>query len=98
MKFVWSINSTNYAGYACAWRLPGHLGRSHQVLHDGRQEGHHHRHQAPAAGPNTLYVKSVDAAGNISPIRASTSSTSHRARPPTAPATSTVTAEPTSAT
>ncbi|MGP3735660.1 FG-GAP-like repeat-containing protein [Streptomyces sp. GDS52] len=67
VKFVWSINSTNYAGYACAGGSQGTSGGLTKSCTTAVKKATITGIKPPAAGPNTLYVKSVDAAGNISP-------------------------------
>ena len=67
VKFVWSINSTNYAGYACAGGSQGTSGGLTKSCTTAIKTATITGIKPPAAGPNTLYVKSVDAAGNISP-------------------------------
>ncbi|MFE1960990.1 DNRLRE domain-containing protein [Streptomyces sp. NPDC059479] len=67
VKFVYSINSTNYAGYVCANGKQGTSGgltaSCSTVVTSVTATGV----MPPSAGLNTLYVKAVDAAGNISP-------------------------------
>ncbi|MCX4763980.1 DNRLRE domain-containing protein [Streptomyces sp. NBC_01275] len=67
VKFVWSINSTNYAGYACAGGSQGTSGGLTKSCTTAVKTATVTGIKPPSAGPNTLYVKSVDTAGNISP-------------------------------
>ncbi|MFD7878193.1 FG-GAP-like repeat-containing protein [Streptomyces sp. NPDC059766] len=67
VKFVWSFNSTSYAGYACAGGSQGTSGGLTKSCTTTLKTATVTGIQPPSAGPNTLYVKSVDAAGNISP-------------------------------
>ncbi|MGW0827850.1 DNRLRE domain-containing protein [Streptomyces sp. NPDC002845] len=67
VKFVYSINSTNYAGYVCANGRQGTTGGSTVSCTTPVKSVTATGINPPAAGPNTLYVKAVDAAGNISP-------------------------------
>lgn len=67
VKFVYSINSTNYAGYVCAGGKQGTSGGLTASCTTAVKSATVTGVKPPAAGPNTLYVKSVDAAGNISP-------------------------------
>jgi hypothetical protein len=67
VKFVWSINSTSYAGYACAGGVQGTSGGLTKSCTTALKTATITGIKPPAAGPNTLYVKSVDSAGNPSP-------------------------------
>ncbi|GAQ57082.1 FG-GAP repeat protein [Streptomyces acidiscabies] len=67
VKFVWSINSTNYAGYVCANGKQGTSGGTTVSCTTALKSATVTGVMPPAAGPNTLYVKAVDAAGNMSP-------------------------------
>ncbi|WP_460068202.1 FG-GAP-like repeat-containing protein [Streptomyces sp. YKOK-I1] len=67
VKFVWSINSTSYAGYACSGGAQGTSGGLTKSCTTAVKTATITGIKPPAAGPNTLYVKSVDSAGNISP-------------------------------
>ncbi|WP_330348710.1 FG-GAP-like repeat-containing protein [Streptomyces sp. NBC_00582] len=67
VKFVWSINSTSYAGYACSGGVQGTSGGLTKSCTTAVKTATITGIKPPAAGPNTLYVKSVDSAGNISP-------------------------------
>ncbi|MFJ2903747.1 FG-GAP-like repeat-containing protein [Streptomyces sp. NPDC087212] len=67
VKFVYSINSTTYAGWVCANGAQGTTGGLTRSCSTPVKTATVTNVQPPAAGPNTLYVKAVDAAGNISP-------------------------------
>ncbi|MGI5439132.1 FG-GAP-like repeat-containing protein [Streptomyces shenzhenensis] len=67
VKFVYSINNTTYAGWACANGAQGTTGGLTKSCTTPIKTATVTGVQPPAAGPNTLYVKAVDAAGNISP-------------------------------
>ncbi|MGX9889114.1 FG-GAP-like repeat-containing protein [Streptomyces sp. NPDC002276] len=67
VKFVYSINSENYAGYVCAGGKQGTSGGLTASCTTAVKSATVTGVKPPAAGPNTLYVKAVDAAGNISP-------------------------------
>ncbi|WP_329219843.1 hypothetical protein OG352_24655 [Streptomyces sp. NBC_01485] len=61
--FAYSINSTSYAGYVCANGKQGTTGGATSSCKSATVTGV----QPPSAGPNTLYVKEYDSAGNASP-------------------------------
>ncbi|MFF4588039.1 DNRLRE domain-containing protein [Streptomyces sp. NPDC001388] len=67
VKFIWSINATDYAGYACAGGSQGTSGGPTKSCTTAIKTATITGIKPPAAGPNTLYVKSVDSAGNPSP-------------------------------
>ncbi|WP_159424393.1 FG-GAP repeat domain-containing protein [Streptomyces sp. 3214.6] len=67
VKFVYSINSTNYAGYVCANGKQGTTGGLTASCTTPIKSATVTGVQPPSAGPNTLYVKEVDSAGNVSP-------------------------------
>ncbi|WP_427920757.1 DNRLRE domain-containing protein [Streptomyces sp. cg40] len=67
VKFVWSVNSTSYSGYACSGGDQGTSGGLTKSCTTAIKTATITGIKPPAAGPNTLYVKSVDSAGNISP-------------------------------
>ncbi|MFD9435990.1 DNRLRE domain-containing protein [Streptomyces sp. NPDC060002] len=67
VKFVYSINSTSYAGYVCANGKQGTTGGLTASCTTPVKSATVTGVKPPAAGPNTLYVKSFDAAGNPSP-------------------------------
>ncbi|MEV1062945.1 DNRLRE domain-containing protein [Streptomyces sp. NPDC050263] len=67
VKFVYSINTTTYAGYVCAGGKQGTTGGLTASCTTPIKSATVTGVQPPAAGPNTLYVKEVDSAGNISP-------------------------------
>ncbi|MEV6178810.1 FG-GAP-like repeat-containing protein [Streptomyces sp. NPDC052015] len=66
VKFVYSINGTSYAGWACSGSQ-GTTGGLTKACTTPIKTATITGIKPPAAGPNTLYVKSVDSAGNISP-------------------------------
>ncbi|WP_066953957.1 DNRLRE domain-containing protein [Streptomyces lushanensis] len=67
VKFVYSINSTNYASYVCANGKQGTSGGLTVSCSTTVTSVTATGVKPPSAGPNILYVKAVDAAGNISP-------------------------------
>ncbi|MBG0855072.1 VCBS repeat-containing protein [Streptomyces spinoverrucosus] len=67
VKFVYSINSTTYDGYVCANGKQGTSGGLTASCTTPVKSVTGTGIKPPAAGPNTLYVKAVDQAGNISP-------------------------------
>jgi hypothetical protein len=67
VKFVYSINSTSYAGYVCANGKQGTTGGLTVSCTTAIKSATVTGVKPPSAGPNTLYVKEVDSAGNISP-------------------------------
>ncbi|WP_105971852.1 FG-GAP-like repeat-containing protein [Streptomyces geranii] len=72
VKFVYSINSTNTASWICANGTSGTsdgLTKSCSATSTPVTSLTVTGIQPPSAGPNTLHVKAVDAAGNISPER-----------------------------
>ncbi|WP_327694805.1 hypothetical protein [Streptomyces sp. NBC_00459] len=69
VKFVYSINSTNYANWICANGTQGTsdgLVKSCAATSTPVVSLTATNVKPPSAGPNTLYAKAVDAAGNIS--------------------------------
>ncbi|MEH0423278.1 FG-GAP-like repeat-containing protein [Streptomyces sp. B21-083] len=72
VKFVYSINSTNTASWICANGTSGTtdgLTKSCSATSTPVTSLTATGVKPPSAGPNTLYAKAVDAAGNISPER-----------------------------
>ena len=72
VKFVYSINSTNTASWICANGTSGTsdgLTKSCSATSTPVTSLTVTGIKPPSAGPNTLYAKAVDAAGNISPER-----------------------------
>ncbi|MDX3753392.1 FG-GAP-like repeat-containing protein [Streptomyces sp. AK08-02] len=72
VKFVYSINSTNTASWICANGTNGTtdgLTKSCSATSTPVTSLTVTGIKPPSAGPNLLYVKAVDAAGNISPER-----------------------------
>ncbi|MGW0945850.1 DNRLRE domain-containing protein [Streptomyces sp. NPDC002623] len=67
VKFVYSINTTTYAGYVCASGKQGTTGGLTASCTTPIKSATVTDVKPPSAGPNTLYVKEVDSAGNISP-------------------------------
>ncbi|GEC08425.1 hypothetical protein SSP24_60800 [Streptomyces spinoverrucosus] len=67
VKFVYSINSTTYDSYVCANGKQGLSGGLTVSCTTPVTSVTATGVKPPAAGPNTLYVKAVDTAGNISP-------------------------------
>ncbi|MFI1706041.1 FG-GAP-like repeat-containing protein [Streptomyces griseoruber] len=67
VKFVYSINSTSYAGYVCANGKQGTSGGLTASCTTTIKSATVTGVKPPSAGPNTLYVKAVDSAGNMSP-------------------------------
>ncbi|MEU5243841.1 FG-GAP-like repeat-containing protein [Streptomyces asoensis] len=67
VKFAYSINSTSYAGYVCAGGKQGTSGGLTASCTTPVKSVTVTGVKPPAAGPNTLYVKEFDAAGNASP-------------------------------
>lgn len=65
VKFVFSVNNTTYDHYACAGTKQGTGAATCTTVITSTED--YTGMQPPAAGPNTLYVKAVDSAGNISP-------------------------------
>ncbi|MFI1357469.1 FG-GAP-like repeat-containing protein [Streptomyces sp. NPDC020898] len=65
VKFVFSINNTSYDHYACAGTKQGTGSATCTTVISSTED--YTGMQPPSAGPNTLYVKAVDSAGNISP-------------------------------
>ncbi|WP_327316921.1 DNRLRE domain-containing protein [Streptomyces sp. NBC_01235] len=67
VKFAYSINSTSYAGYVCANGKQGTTGGLTASCTTPVKSATVTAVQPPSAGPNTLYVKEFDSAGNASP-------------------------------
>ncbi|WP_143661931.1 DNRLRE domain-containing protein [Streptomyces glaucescens] len=67
VKFVYSINNTSYSSYVCAGGKQGTTGGLTASCTTPVKTATATGIKPPTAGPNTLYVKSVDAAGNLSP-------------------------------
>ncbi|MFE0452958.1 FG-GAP-like repeat-containing protein [Streptomyces sp. NPDC058914] len=67
VKFVYSINSTSYAGYVCANGKQGTSGGLTASCTTTIKTATVTGVMPPSAGPNVLYVRAVDAAGNMSP-------------------------------
>ncbi|MFB9462591.1 DNRLRE domain-containing protein [Streptomyces cinereospinus] len=67
VKFVYSINATTYDAYVCANGKQGSTGGGTVSCTTPVKTATATGVKPPAAGPNTLYVKAVDTAGNVSP-------------------------------
>ncbi|MEU6229566.1 FG-GAP-like repeat-containing protein [Streptomyces sp. NPDC047042] len=65
VKFEYSINSNNYGNYVCAGGKQGTGSATCTTVISSTATATGVK--PPAAGPNTLYVRAVDSAGNISP-------------------------------
>ncbi|MFY7568145.1 FG-GAP-like repeat-containing protein [Streptomyces sp. WI04-05B] len=65
VKFEFSINNTTYDHYACAGTKQGTGAATCTTVIASTED--YTGMKPPSAGPNTLYVRAVDAAGNVSP-------------------------------